>query len=213
MFWQLAYGVPGDLIDEYMCMSESTCHETMYRFCKDVIAVFGKYHLREPNTEDTTHLLAINESRGFSGMLGSIDCMHWQWKNCPFGCQGQFKGHQEGCTAILEAIASQDLWIWHSFFGMTGSNNDIIVLHRSPVFSMLIECTAPQISYVIIGNPYDKDYYLADGLYPSRATLLKTIRNPADEECKRFAKEQEGSRKDVEVWCASVKIGYCFVPC
>jgi hypothetical protein len=27
---QLAYGVPGDLIDGYMRMSESTCHEAMY---------------------------------------------------------------------------------------------------------------------------------------------------------------------------------------
>jgi hypothetical protein len=85
---QLAYGVPGDLIDDYMRMSESTCHEAMYQFCEDVIAVFDEYYLREPNMDDTTLLLSINESRRFSGMLGSIDCMHWQWKNCPFGWQG-----------------------------------------------------------------------------------------------------------------------------
>jgi hypothetical protein len=76
-------------------------------------------------------------------MLGSIGCMHWQWKNCPFGCQGQFKGHKEGCTVILEVVGSQDLWILHSFFGMARSNNDINVLHRSLVFSRLTECTAP----------------------------------------------------------------------
>ena len=28
----LVYGVPGDLIDEYVCMSESTWLESMYRF-------------------------------------------------------------------------------------------------------------------------------------------------------------------------------------
>jgi hypothetical protein len=44
----------GDLINDYMRMSESTCHEAMYQFCKDVIAVFGKYYLREPNTKDTS---------------------------------------------------------------------------------------------------------------------------------------------------------------
>jgi hypothetical protein len=81
---------------------------------------------------------------------------------------------------------------------MAGSNNDINVLHHSPVFSRLIECTAPQIFYVINGNPYDKGYYLDDGIYPSLATFVKTVRNPADEKCKRFAKEQEASRKDVE---------------
>jgi hypothetical protein len=140
---QLAYGVPGDLIDDYIRMSKSTCHEAMYQFCEDIIVVFSEYYLREPNMDDTARLLSINESRGFPGMLGSIDCMHWQWKNYPFSWQGQFKGHKEGCTIILEAVASQDLWIWHSFFGMTGSNNDINVLHRSPIFSRLTKGTTP----------------------------------------------------------------------
>jgi hypothetical protein len=71
-------------------------------------------------------------------MLGSIDCMHWQWKNYHFGWQGQFKGQTSFLgTVILEAVASQDLWILHSFLGMVGSNNDINVLDRSPVFSRL----------------------------------------------------------------------------
>jgi hypothetical protein len=42
---QLAYGVLGDLTDDYMRMTESTCHEAMYRFWEDVIAVFGDYYL------------------------------------------------------------------------------------------------------------------------------------------------------------------------
>jgi hypothetical protein len=35
---------------------------------------------------------------------------------------------------ILEAVATYDLWILHAFFGMPGTNNDVNVLHRSPVF-------------------------------------------------------------------------------
>jgi hypothetical protein len=80
----LAYGVAGDLVDEYMCMRESTCIESMYNFCRAIILVFGEEYLREPNLEDTQRLLSINEKRGFPGMLGSIDCIHWEWKNCSF---------------------------------------------------------------------------------------------------------------------------------
>nr|GEW16054.1 hypothetical protein [Tanacetum cinerariifolium] len=44
-------------------------------------------------------------------------------------------------TIMLEAIASQDLWIWHAFFGIT----------------------APVVPYVVNGVGYEKGYYLADG--------------------------------------------------
>ena len=80
----LAYGAPGDSKDEYLCMSESTTIESMYRFFKAVVGVFGKYYLRGPNAAETEWIMAQNATRGFPGMLGSIDCMHWSWKNCPF---------------------------------------------------------------------------------------------------------------------------------
>ena len=80
----LAYGVAGDLVDEYLRMRESTCLESMYKFCQAVVQVFREEYLREPTMEDTARLLKMNESKRFPGMIGCIDCMHWEWKNCPF---------------------------------------------------------------------------------------------------------------------------------
>ncbi|KAK1697966.1 hypothetical protein QYE76_014663 [Lolium multiflorum] len=194
----VGHQMAADIFDEYLRMGESTCLESMYRFCRAVIAVFEEYYCREPNVEDTRRLLSINESRGFPGMIGSIDCMHWEWKNCPFGWQDMYSGHDEGRTVILEAVISQDLWIWHSFFGMAGFNNDINVLHRSPVFERLMQGKAPRVSYEINGNAYEKPYYLADGIYPDWATLVNTVRTPNFEKTRRFAKMQEACRKDVE---------------
>ncbi|XP_073355232.1 uncharacterized protein [Aegilops tauschii subsp. strangulata] len=72
----LAYGIPGNLVDEYVRMSETTCLMSMYKFCQAVIEVFGPEYLRQPTAADTERLLVTNAARGFSGMLGSIDCSH-----------------------------------------------------------------------------------------------------------------------------------------
>jgi hypothetical protein len=125
--------------------------------------VFGKEYLRSPNTNDTARLLTIKKQRGFPGMLGSIDCMHWKWKHCPTAHQGMYCGHVKDPSIILEAVASTDLWIWHAFFGLPRANNDINVLHRSPLFDRLANGEAPEVKYTINGHNYDMGYYLAMG--------------------------------------------------
>jgi hypothetical protein len=195
---QLAYGVPADYVDEYVRIGESTAIESLRKFVRSIVNVFGKEYLRAPNTDDTARLLTIAEQRGFPGMLGSIDCMHWKWKNCPTAHQGMYCGHVKDPTIILEAVASTDLWIWHAFFGLPGSNNDINVLHRSPLFDRLANGEAPEVKYTINGHNYDMGYYLADGIYPTWSTFVKTKKAPANVKDKNFAKVQEAQRKDVE---------------
>jgi hypothetical protein len=124
--------------------------------------------------------------------------MHWKWKNCPTAHQGMYCGHVKDPTIILEAVASTDLWIWHAFFGLPGSNNDINVLHRSPLFDRLANGEAPEVKYTINGHNYDMGYYLADGIYPTWSTFVKTKKAPANVKDKNFAKAQEAQRKDVE---------------
>jgi hypothetical protein len=181
---QLAYGTASDSVDEYIQIGESTALACLKHFCKAVVEVYREEYMRTPNEEDVERLLAVGEQRGFPGMLGSIDCMHWAWKNCPTAWHGHFRGKEKEPTFILEAVASRDLWIWHSFFGLPGSLNDINVLDRSPVFSALLNGNTPEVEFHINGNRYNKGYYLADGIYPNYATLVKTISAPQSQKKK-----------------------------
>jgi hypothetical protein len=194
----LAYDVPADSMDEVVRLAESTMIEAFKHFVEAVVDVYGDQYLRAPNEEDTRKLLASNERKGWPGMLGSIDCMHWRWKNCPAGWKGYYEGHVDGPTMILEAVASQDLWIWHAFFGLPGSLNDINVLQRSPLFRRLKSGTSPPVEYFVNGNKYTMGYYLADGIYPTWATFVKSFRNPQGNKKVHFTQAQEAARKDVE---------------
>ncbi|XP_025822360.1 uncharacterized protein LOC112898200 [Panicum hallii] len=150
----LAYGSPADSFDDTYRMAKSTVLETVKQFARTVIAVYESDFLRPPTASELETILRVNEARSFPGMIGSIECMHWEWSNCPTAWHGQYKGHKGKPTIILEAVATQDLRIW------------------SPVFDDLAEGRRPQFEFDVNGNKYNMCYYLADGIYPDWATLV-----------------------------------------
>ncbi|XP_071708175.1 uncharacterized protein [Rutidosis leptorrhynchoides] len=156
--------------------------------------------MREPTREDMERLYEVHEEKhDFPGMLGSIDCMHWVWRKCLIAWQGQFKrGDHSHLTIMLEAVASYDNWIWHAYFGVAGSNNDINVLNTSPLFESMLNDNFPDIPYVINGVEYKRGYYLADGIYPQWASFVKAYLSAADPKSKYFSRKQFKARKDVE---------------
>ncbi|XP_057431842.1 uncharacterized protein LOC130724587 [Lotus japonicus] len=195
----LAYSVAADAVDEYIKIGGTTALECLRRFCKGIIRLYEHEYLRALTEADLQKILHVSEMRGFPGMIGSIDCMHWEWKNCPKAWEGQFtRGDKGTTTVILEAVASHDLWIWHAFFGCPGTLNDINVLDRSPVFDDVEQGKAPNVNFFVNQRPYNMAYYLADGIYPSYPTFVKSIRLPQSEPDKLFAQVQEGCRKDIE---------------
>ena len=102
---QLAQSCASDDVDEYLQMGESTAAVCLERFCKGIRAIYEKEWLRPPNEEELELILAQSEARGFPGMIGSIDCMHWPWDKCPNAYKGQYQGKEGVPTIVLEAVA------------------------------------------------------------------------------------------------------------
>uniref|UniRef100_A0A0D3BQV7 Uncharacterized protein n=1 Tax=Brassica oleracea var. oleracea TaxID=109376 RepID=A0A0D3BQV7_BRAOL len=119
-------------------------------------------------------------------MIGSIDCMHWEWKNCPTAWRGKYTRGSAKPTIVLEAVASHDLWIWHALFGLPGTLNDINVLDRSPGFDDILQGRAPRVKFKVNGHNYRIPYYLTDIIYPKWSTFIQSIPLPQGPKAELF---------------------------
>ncbi|CAL2259708.1 unnamed protein product [Prunus armeniaca] len=194
----LAYESSADQVDEIARMGKSIILESLVRFCDAVENLYTRDYLRRPTPRDLQRLLQKAKSRGFPGMIGSIDCMHWQWKNCLIAWQGDYGNRKGQKNIILEAVVGFNTWVWHAFFGVTRSQNDLNVLGQSLVFNDVLRGEGPNITYQINNTIYQNEYYLAYGIYPRWTTFVKSIPHPRSQKEIFFAAYQEGYIKDVE---------------
>jgi hypothetical protein len=125
--------------------------------------------------------------------------MHVYWNACPKAHAGAYKGKEGRTTIILEAVASQDLWIWHADFGIPGRNIDITVLRRSSLFKEYYTSGKwPTVPYTLNGDPFNMMYLLVDGIYPPWSLLVPAIGQGTNPAYNCLTRMQEAARKDVE---------------
>ncbi|GJZ86784.1 RNA-directed DNA polymerase, eukaryota, partial [Tanacetum coccineum] len=104
---QMAYDTSPDAFDEYLQITERTSRKCLDDFTKCIHILYYHKFLRRPTATDIQKTYELHEEKhGLSGMLGSIDCMHWDWKNCPKSLHGQFKrSTNKYPTLMLETVA------------------------------------------------------------------------------------------------------------
>nr|XP_043619582.1 uncharacterized protein LOC122591376 [Erigeron canadensis] len=166
---QLAYGNLADNYDEGLSFSTRTTRECLDNFCIAIKYLYGEEYLRSPTSHDVACLYEAHESRHhFPGMIGSIDCNHWSWRNCPHSLRGQYHwGDHDRPTIILEFIPE-------------------------------VNGKSPEYGFTVNGHRYDRGYYLGDGIYPLWSCFLKAYAYPVARKEKVLKKLQESARKDVE---------------
>jgi len=79
----LATGCSADSLDREFRMSAALIMKSLTLFIRAVVHLFKDEYLRHPTAQEIQELLQEAEKRGFPGMIGSIDCMHWVWDKCP----------------------------------------------------------------------------------------------------------------------------------
>jgi hypothetical protein len=96
----MAYGIPADLVDDHLAMNKSKSIKCFRRFAIAMVNAYGEEYWLSPNADDVARIFEANKNHGFPCMLGSIDYMHWRWKNCIAAWHGRFRGHKKNSTII-----------------------------------------------------------------------------------------------------------------
>ena len=148
-FVQKPSGISAEQQDDKFRMAKTTTREAMIRFCAAIEGIYADSALRKPSIEDINRLLNESYKQGWPGCIGSIDCMHWTWKNCPSAWAGMFTGKECKPTVVLEAVADSSCRFWHFFFGLPGSLNDLNVLDRSALLHDAINGRSPIVEYQV----------------------------------------------------------------
>nr|GEU90693.1 hypothetical protein [Tanacetum cinerariifolium] len=112
-----------------------------------------------------------------SKLFGIIDFMDWEWSNCPTAYRTQYFRGDRGSNPfiLLEAIASQDCWVYHTSFCVFGANKNVKVLRQSPLFNDLKDGKALEFPTGANDVTYKWGYYLTDGIHSKWSVLVKSI--------------------------------------
>jgi hypothetical protein len=202
----LAYGVAPHAFNDYYQMSVSMARMCVKKFNQKIVHLFKAEYLRSPTAADIKEITSLHKKvHGVDGMLGSMDCMHTYWKNCPKAWQGSFNGKAKGPTIVLEAVADHYLWFWHASYGYAGALNDLNILNKSPLMEAMtdgtfaaVEQESEVVPFAIGDQIFDKLYVLVDGIYPRYSRFVRGFKQPITDGESRFTGWQESARKDVE---------------
>ncbi|CAL2258458.1 unnamed protein product [Prunus armeniaca] len=110
-------------VDEIARMGKSTTLESLVRFCDAIETLYTRDYLRKPTPRDLQRFLQKAEARGFPSIIGSIDSMHWQWKNCPTAGQGDYRNRkgQKSQSPIFNDVLRGEVRISHEINSITTS--------------------------------------------------------------------------------------------
>ncbi|XP_026439780.1 uncharacterized protein LOC113338585 [Papaver somniferum] len=185
----LAKGVAADSVDDYTGMSASKIYMYVKKFMDALLWLFNDHYMRRATTEDTKRLLAENEARGFPGMLGSLDCTHWEWRCCPTDEAGRHVGQYKKPNLVLQL----------------------------GLFDREKNALDPPCDFRINGHVYRHGYYLVDGIYNEIPGFVHGYKRrqtiPAIH--KKFNEYHSAKRKDVERAFGGIKAKWGIIrnPC
>ncbi len=96
--------------------------------------------MRVPNDVNLKRINKLHcNIQGVDGILGSCDCTHTIWKNCPKAWAGSYRGKENTPSIVLKDISDYHMFFWHASYGYAGTLNDKTIFDLSPFQQCLLD--------------------------------------------------------------------------
>lgn len=116
----------------YFQMSPTTCWQPSIELDRMMRQLYHEEYLL-PTDEDLVNIASLYKVvLNFDGIIGSLDCMHTIWNECPVAWQGSHKSVKGNPSSVREAISDYNIWFWHASFRSCGTLNDKTILDLTP---------------------------------------------------------------------------------
>ena len=145
---------------------------------------------------------------GFPGCIGSVDCVHIGWDQCPYQYTNMYDKGKEGFTSIAyEVICTSRKFIQSVTRGHPGARNDKHIVRTDDVVMSLLAGNGwlNSKAWEVTTSPngalkvFDGVYLICDGGYHRWPCLMFPVKAGQPESpLMRFSKTLESVRKDIE---------------
>jgi len=186
--------------DEYMCLSRTVISKLTNLLLGFIVNRWRSNYLRQPNQDKLNTIMERIKDHRMPGCMGSLDCCHWDWQQCPTGMAAAYQICKGKTCIVVETVCDKDLWMWHLFVGAPGSLNDMNVMQKSNLYLDVTGGHSPPRSMPVTINERTRTLpcYLFDGIYPRYAFLLSPPSNTSTKEHTTFKRLQEAIQNDME---------------
>jgi len=209
----LGRGATNDDMSEPSYVSESYCGVIFRQFIVNFSRLFKEQFIKQPTTSELRSIMQAYALVGFPGCVGSIDCTHIRWWNCPSKHRNSCHGKEGYRLLGFQVIVDNTKRILHVSKGYFGSLNDQNICDIDPIIyndngGIVNLARDRRFLYNDVKfDLYDSDgnvdrivgaYYISDGGYPPISVFISPTNRRFDKAAVYWSEFLESVRKDVE---------------
>jgi len=184
-------------------LGESTVHVLFKQFVKGIAEHLFPIHVKIPEGTYLQEVLHVYSRLGLPGAIGSMDCTHVWWAQCPkrltFDCTGK-EGYP---TLVFQVVVDHFRRINHCSRHFLGASNDKTIANNDPFTVGVMDGSLENIEYHVFDLYGEKvlakgGYIITDNGYQDKACFMDPDHKRTTREAVLWSEWLESVRKDVE---------------